>query len=101
MKRFNIGDAVVVVGSSANGHDIGYCGVITTIKPAFEYDYEVEFDKVYGFTHDGCGHKEQKYRWYNDDQLASAEVCSFVAGDSLRVTTFANKVIKIRDLPLF
>lgn len=73
MRRFNIGDAVVVIGSSANGHDIGYCGVISAIDPAFGYDYEVEFDKKYGFTHDGRGHKECQYRWYDDDELASAD----------------------------
>jgi hypothetical protein len=69
-KKFNVGDKVRVVVGEGKGH------TAVVVKPKRTlgiYDYEVEFERAYSFTHNGTHGDRDHYRYYWERELELVE----------------------------
>lgn len=71
-KKFNVGDKVRVKDNYYDNSTRGKVGVIVKPNKFICYDYEVEFDKSYNFTHIGT-HGRDRYRYFYERELELVE----------------------------
>ena len=71
-KKFNVGDKVRVKSDYYLSNAAGKVGVIVEPKWKIGYGYEVEFDRVYDFTHNGT-HGHQRHRYFHEYELELVE----------------------------
>lgn len=100
-KKFNVGDKVRVRDSYYVDKARGRLGVIVnstrSIRP---YDYEVEFDKSYGFSHTGTQGCD-RYRYFNERELELVEsvketlpTTKYKPGDEVTVKASLSQVVQ-------